>query len=155
MFFRRKSANAPQKTFWEIIDLLAWKHEGDDEKVLAPVVDYLQAQNDVAIFRFHEQLTEYLYALDSKSLAEAFIKATGFASDDGFLYCRCAVVANGEKYYHKIKDGKAKLESEFEFESLLYAPSIAWAKKHNEDELSYPYTTKKSYETGSNAAQWT
>ena len=51
--------NTEAKEFWKIIKLLDWKHEGDDDKVTAPAVDYLSKQSDDFIFRFDEQMAEY------------------------------------------------------------------------------------------------
>ena len=146
--------NSEAKEFWEIIKLLDWKYEGDDDKVTAPAVDYLSKQGDDFIFRFDEQMAEYLYAIDGKQWAESYIEGAGYFSDDGFLYCRCVAIANGEEYYNSVKDGRTELNGDLEFESLLYIPSTAWAKKHNSQPDDYPYLTKTSYETGSNSALW-
>ena len=137
-----------------MIQLLDWKYEGDDDKVIAPVVDYLCKQNDEFIFLFHEQMAESLYAIDGKKWAESYKKGAGYFSDDGFLYCRCVAIINGEEYYNAIKNGEIELDGNLEFESLLYIPVFAWAKKHNSQGADYPYLSKTSYESGSNASMW-
>ena len=144
-----------EKTFWEVMDLLNWKKEGNDEKVIAPVVKYLSKQSDDFIFAFEEQMAEYLYAIDSKKLAEDYTKgADGFFSDDGFLYSRCVAIVNGEKYYNAIKNGEMELNGDLEFESILYVSQAAWAKKHKCKQEDFPYISKTSYESGSNKDLW-
>lgn len=144
-----------EKTFWDIIDLLDWKHEGDDEKVIQPVIKYLSKQGDDFIFAFEEQMAEHLHAIDGKKWAEAFQEgAGGIYSDDGFLYCRCIAIVNGEQYYNAILTGEEELDGDLEFESILYTPRLAWAKKHKCAVDDYPYLTKVSYESKSNEKLW-
>ena len=144
-----------EKSFWEIIDLLDWQYEGDNDKVTAPVVKYLSEQSDDFIFAFNEQMAEYLYEIDSKVLAKSYMKGAGeIFSDDGFLYSRCAVVVNGENYYNSVKNSETELNGDLEFEPLLSVAYYAWAKKHNCETDGYPYLTKTSYETGSNEELW-
>jgi hypothetical protein len=99
-------------------------------------------------------MAEYLYAIDGKQWADSYEKGAGVWSDDGFLYCRCVAIINGEEYYTSIKNGQIELNGDMEFESLLYIPVLAWAKKHNSKEDDYPYLSKTSYESGSNAKMW-
>jgi hypothetical protein len=144
-----------QLTFWEIIGLLAWKYEGNDEKVVKPAIKYLSKQDDEFIFAFEEQIAEYLYAIDGRKWAESFKKANdGIFSDDGFLYCRCVAVINGEEYYNAILNGSIELNGDLEFESILSVPHLAWAKKHKKEQDDYPYFTETCYETGSNEELW-
>ena len=143
-----------KKSFWEIISILDWKYEGEDNRVLAPAVDYLSRQTDEFILGFEEQMAEFLYAIDGKIWAEDYKKAAGIFSDDGFLYCRCVAIINGENYYYSIKNRENQLDGALEFESLLYVPQNAWAKKHNRSTGEYPYITKTSYESGSNKLLW-
>jgi len=41
-----------------------------------------------------------------------------------------------------------------EFESLLYVPAEAWARKHIKHSSQYPHFPEPSYETGSNRELW-
>lgn len=56
--------------FWTTMELCDWKKEGDDDKVLKPVVKYLSEQDDNIIFEFDDLMTELLYHLDTEKLAE-------------------------------------------------------------------------------------
>ena len=91
---------------------------------------------------------------DTKKLAEQCKKIDGCMSDDSFLYSRCVALINGVDYYKKAKMGRCKEMWKMEFESLLYVPESAWAKKHNKPESEYPHVSSFSYETGSNTDGW-
>ena len=60
--------------FWTTMELCDWKKEGDDDKVLKPVVEYLSKQEDSVIFEFDDFMTELLYNLDTEKLAEKLIR---------------------------------------------------------------------------------
>ena len=140
--------------FWKTMELCDWENEGDDELVLAPVINYLASREDDDIFEFDNQMAELLYALDTKVLAKQCKKFQGYFSDDEFLYSRCVALINGIDYYEDALQGKTKGMWDMEFESLLYVPMIAWALKNQKDEEEYPHETPVSYETGSNEAAW-
>lgn len=140
--------------FWTTMELCDWKKEGDDDKVLKPVIKYLAEQNDHVIFEFDDLMTELLYHLDTKKLAEQCKKADLQMCDDTFLYSRCVALINGPAYYEKVKQGKEENVWNMEFESLLYVPQKAWALKHQSSVDEYPHTSPLSYETGSNKDGW-
>ena len=140
--------------FWTTMELCDWKKEGDDDKVLKPVIKYLAEQNDHIIFEFDDLMTELLYHLDTKKLAEQCEKADLQMCDDTFLYSRCVALINGPAYYEKVKQGKEENVWNMEFESLLYVPQKAWALKHQSSVDEYPHTSPLSYETGSNKDGW-
>lgn len=142
------------KFFWDTMELCNWDYEGDDEKVLMPVIKYLSENDDDTIFRFDDLMSELLYDLDTKELAKQCEEVTGFVSDDDFLYSRCVALINGSKYYEKAKKGNCKEMWEMEFEALIYVPQRAWAMKNNSDIEDYPHTSPLSYETGSNKNGW-
>lgn len=152
--FKESKDELKEKSFWEVMDLLDWTYEGDDNKVIAPIIKYLSEQSDAYIFNFHENMASYLYDIDGKAWAKSYKKGAGVYSDDGFLYCRCVAIVNGEEYYNSVKNSPSELNGALEFESILYVPQIAWAKKHNETEENYPYLTKVSFESGSNRSIW-
>ncbi len=134
-----------------IMTICDWGRSGDDAKVLAPLVSYLAQKPDEEIFAFDEIMAELLFALDTK---KNFKRARCYYdhTDDSFLYARCVALINGEEYYEKIKAGKRNDPWEMEFEAILGVPALAWAQKHGQED--YPYTTTRSYETGSNADGW-
>ena len=140
--------------FWNTMERCDWSKEGDDDLVLRPGAEYLAGQDDQQIFRFDDQMSELLYQLDTRALAEACQKADPMMGDDSFLYSRCVALVNGPIYYEKVRAGKEKSPWGMEFEALLFLPRRAWALKHRRDEEEYPHISPLSVETGSNRAGW-
>ncbi len=140
--------------FWTTMELCDWKKEGDDDKVLKPVIKYLSEQSDHIIFEFDDLMTELLYHLDTEKLAEQCEKVDSQMCDDTFLYSRCVALINGPAYYEKVKQGTEENVWNMEFESLLYVPQKAWALKHQSSVDEYPHISPLSYETGSNKDGW-
>lgn len=140
--------------FWATMDLCDWSREGNDEKVLAPVVKYLSRQDDSVIYHFDDLMSELLYGLDTKKLWMQCEKAEPLASDDSFLYSRCVALVNGPDYYEKARRGRAKEMWDMEFEAVLYVPSSAWAKKHGRAPGDYGHFPPFCIETGSNRDAW-
>ncbi len=144
-----------QKFFDCIMDICNWDEQGNDEKVLAPLIKYLSKLSDEDIFAFDDIMAELLYALDTKRNFDVASKYEKYCSDDSFLYSRCVALINGEGFYKKALKGKADKDIwNYEFEAILYVPARAWALKHNDDEDNYPHISPFSYETGSNKAEW-
>lgn len=143
-----------EKEFWKIMDKANWKYAGDDDKVLEPVIDALSKLDDKEIFGFEDMISKLLYDIDSREIAVGLYGTDLHFSGDLFLYQRCVALINGAKYYKKILTGKEKLDPDKEFESILYVPHRAWAKKHQADPGDYPHFPEISYETGSNKALW-
>ena len=142
------------RSFWDVMELCDWTCEGDDDKVLRPVIQYLAQQEDGRIFQFDDLMSELLHGLDTKKLTAQCKEVEPLMSDDSFLYSRCVALINGPSYYEKARQGMAKEIWNMEFEALLYVPSRAWALKHEKPEEDYPHTAPLSYETGSNREQW-
>ena len=148
------SVNNDLSFFWKTLDLCDWKYEGDDERVLEPVIDYLSKQDDDVIFQFEEVMAKLLYQIDTKQNYEKFKDLSGDDSADTFLYARCVALVNGPDYYSAVERGKTDELWNMEFESLLYVAMIAWGRKHDKDPLDFPYSSTYDYETGSNKDGW-
>ena len=95
--------------FWTTMELCDWDQEGDDDKVLKPVIEYLSKQEDYIIFEFDDLMSELLYHLDTEKLAEQCKKVDSLMSDDSFLYSRCVALINGPDYYKKSSKGTKKV----------------------------------------------
>ena len=143
-----------EKDFWRIMDKADWSLQGDDEKVLAPVIDALSKLDDREIFGFEDVMSKLLYDIDSQEIALGLYGPELRFSEDLFLYQRCVALVNGSEYYNAILTGTEKLDPNSEFESILYVAQRAWAKKHSADPDDYPHFPDVSYETGSNEALW-
>ena len=134
--------NKNKCNFWEVMDLCDWSYEEDDDKVLAPVVDFLSDKDDDYIFSFDDALYNLLHELYTEKIIEQYKKKSEYVSDDDFLYTRCVALINGKEFYENIKNGISDLPCNLEFESLLYVAQNAWAKKHNTESSAYPHTPK-------------
>lgn len=143
-----------EKGFWKIMDKADWTHQGNDDAVLAPVIDALSELDDEEIFGFEDVMSKLLFDIDSQEIALQLYGPKLHFSEDLFLYQRCVAIVNGAKYYKKILTGKEQLDPGKEFEPILYVPHRAWAKKHQADSGDYPHFPEISYETGSNETLW-
>ena len=126
----------------------------DEEAAVQPLIEELSKRDEREIFDFEEQLAQVRHELDGRAFAEHAGESAD--SDDGFLYARCFVVACGEQRYRQVlADPSAMPQSLDEWcESLLSVASRAWAHKTGRDEQEWTFAASVSYETGSNAAQW-
>lgn len=140
--------------FWQVIDLLDWSEEGNDEKTVEPVINTLEQMPLANIYRFLDILSEKLWQLDTIKHAKVFLddpEEEGYLSVDDFLYARCAVVANGKNYYEEVLHHPEKMPKDLTFEPLLYVASRAYKHKTGKDFMARPIM---SYETYSNKEGW-
>jgi hypothetical protein len=143
-----------EKDFWAIIGLLDWSKEGEDSLVIEPAIHALQQESLSYIYRFADILSEKLWYLDTRNYAQVFLdnpEEEGYLSVDDFLYARCAVIANGEQYYAKIKAKPNEMPTELSFEPLLYIAPEAYKRKTGKEFMSIPAF---NYETYSNKKGW-
>jgi hypothetical protein len=146
------------ETFWGLIEQLDWSHEGDDEKVVAPLVRALSDMPDRDIAGFADHLARRLFALDGRAWARASGATIWWGepdqlSVDAFLYARLAVVASGREGYEAVLADPTQMPKDREFESLLYVASQAYERKTGLDDdgsLDSPV----SFETFANQEGW-
>lgn len=138
--------------FWALIDQLDWSKEGDDEAVIAPVIEALVSMPLLNIYRFQDIFSEKLWLLDTQAHAEASVDdPEGYISSDGFLYDRCCVVANGKSFYESVLNDPARWPKGSSFEALLHVAADAYKQKTGRE---FTYISTYNYETGSNEAGW-
>ncbi|MEI6409759.1 MAG: DUF4240 domain-containing protein [Bacteroidota bacterium] len=143
-----------ESDFWNIINLLDWKQEEDDEKIIEPVVTFLSKQPLAHIYRFSDLLAEKLWQLDTRLHAQVFLddpEEEGYLSSDDFLYARCAVVANGPEYYEQVLHNPGLMPADLTFEPLLYIAMTAYEQKTGKKFIG---ESAYNYETYSNKAGW-
>lgn len=147
-----KPSEMNETRFWSIIEQLDWRKEGNDQAVLAPAIAALSRYSETAIRAFADIQAKLLYQLDGKSYADAYAGEDDYFSADGFLYARCAVVANGGETYYRVLAHPEQMPQDVEFEALLSLPERAWRMRTGEDVWDYipPY----NYETGFNEEGW-
>ena len=141
--------------FWALIAMLNWDATGNDEAVIAPVVDELSQMSVEEIHQFDDMLASKLYALDTRAHATeigegAYSEGKHF-SVDMFLYARCVVVANGREVFDAVIADPSSFPKDLEFESLLYIAATAYEQKVGKD---YAHSPEPSYETYSNVNGW-
>ncbi len=137
--------------FWEAISLLDWTKEGDDGQVVQAAVAALANRPVRHIIEFEDILSEKLYALDRADIASQTVAELGLLSVDGFLYDRCAVVANGKEVYGAVLHDPAKMPKGVAFGALLRLANEAYQLKTGREMHFRP---QYSYETYSNKEGW-
>ena len=143
-----------ENQFWEILDRLDWTQEGDDARVLQPVVRAIVDLPDEEIFEFDNLLARKLHDLDNRELALKLYGKWENFSEDRFLCNRCVAVVNGREYYEAILAQREKLDPDMGFEAILYVAEEAWDQKHPDKTGEYPHVPEPDYESGSNTALW-
>lgn len=141
--------------FWELIALLDWQQEGNDEAVVAPVVDILAKSSFKDIYGFQDQLSEKLFRLDGRVFAEqigedAWHPDTYF-SVDNFLYARACAVANGKDFYTALLADPTRMPKDLTFEALIHVAPDAYKQKTG---VYFDYIPAYHIETFSNEAGW-
>ena len=142
-------------TFWGLLDKLDWRHQGDDDRVVAPVVRALTEMPLEEIESFQNILAHKLYALDGRAWAREI--GSGWRggsypiSGDEFLYARCVALVNGRDFYEAVLADPRQMLKDMEFESILYVAGTAWEAKTGTE---FDPDTDVSYETWSNEAGW-
>lgn len=151
----RNKTSLTENRFWEIIALLDWSKEGDDDAVVEPAVTYLASVPVRQIYEFADLLSEKLYLLDGMTFAKQIGEGSWFSgryfSVDNFLYARCCVVANGKEMFEKVLLDPSTMPKDITFEGLLYIPSAAYVRKTGK---KYDYTPAYPIETYSNEEAW-
>lgn len=151
----RNQAPLSEQYFWEIIAMLDWSKEADDNSIVEPIVAHLSAGPVRHIFEFADLLSEKLYALDGQLYAENIGKDAWspkrYFSVDAFLYARCCCVANGKELYEQVLRDPSLMPKDCTFEALLYVPAEAYERKTGR---AYDYTPASPIETYSNKEGW-
>jgi len=137
--------------FWEVIALLDWTKEGNDDAVIEPAVRYLSGLTAPSILSFYDLLSEKLYLLDGRDYARHSTSDDEGISSDLFLYGRCCVVANGRAYFEEVLKNPAAFPKDLSFEALLDLPERAWFRKTGKE---FDYLPKHIFETGFNPHGW-
>jgi len=140
-----------EERFWNIVSLLDWSKEGNDDAVIEPAVRELSRLPESAIRSFYDLLSEKLYLLDGRVYAEHSVSPDESISSDLFLYARCCVVANGRDFYEEVLKKPSTFPKDLYFEAFLDIPERAWFRKTGNQMEHLP---KYIYETGFNPNGW-
>lgn len=140
-----------ETAFWKTIDRLDWSKEGNDEAVIAPVIEYLMGLSEASILTFYDLLSEKLYLLDGEEFAKHSTKSENGPSSDLFLYARCCVVANGQQFFKTVLQQPNLFPKDIFFERLLDIPQRAWFRKTGK---WLEHRPRFIFETGFNPHGW-
>ena len=145
-----------EPAFWELIDLLDWKHLGNDDAVVEPLVQALGQAPLRHIYDFKDILSQKLYLIDTVEHARqigqrAFREDAEDFSADGFLFARCCAVANGKEQYEAIMQNPALIPKDLEFAPLLRIANEAHRRSQG---TVLKYVSAYSVETFSNHKGW-
>ncbi len=145
-----------QEDFWDIIDLLNWDEEGNDDAVIAPAVQQLSQLSEEEILAFQEILSQKLYMLDGEKFAreigrDSFNGSHKQFSKDWFLAVRCCAVANGQLFYNDVLLDAKNIPKDLGFAALVTVAPSAYCRKTGE---TLNYKTKYSIESCSNEKGW-
>lgn len=145
-----------QDDFWDIIDLLNWDEEGNDDAVMAPAVQQLSQLSKEEILAFQEILSEKLFMLDGEKYAreigrDCFKGNIKQFSKDWFLAVRCCAVANGQLFYNDVLLDATNMPKDLGFAALTTLAPSAYCRKTGDN---FNYRTKSSIESCSNPKGW-
>ena len=145
-----------EQDFWDLIALLDWPKEGNDEAVIEPVVAALSASSLRHIYDFKDILSQKLYQLDTAQHAAqigemSHQEGSEKFSPDGFLFARCCAVANGRDAYEEARSKPAAMHKDLEFAPLLRIANEAYRRQKG---TLMRYVAAYPIETFSNEKGW-
>ncbi|WP_242625327.1 DUF4240 domain-containing protein [Krasilnikovia cinnamomea] len=132
--------------FWRLVQTLG---RNPDDEAFDRLTARLAARSEADLIGFADRLASVLWALDTP----AHFTAARTASDDAFLYIRCAVVAAGQKAFDRVSRNPAALGKFAGDEAELLLTVAERAYEQSTGRL-WEHETPVSYETGSNTAAW-
>ena len=126
----------------------------DEAASVASLILALRTFSTAQLESFNEHLAQVLFDIDGQSYADS--AGDSGQSDDGFLYVRCYVVAQGQVHYEQVKAAPTRMATSKDqwCESLLYVAQSAWAANTGRDPAEWPFEPSVSYESGSNGDLW-
>jgi len=156
-----KTLTSPQSIlsetqFWDIIDLLNWDAEGNDDTVIAPAVQTLATMSKESIVAFEEILCEKLFLLDGERFAreigrESYHGPGRYFSKEWFLAARCCAVANGQGFFEEVVSDPAAMPKDLGFLALKSLAAKAYRTKTGQE---MHYQTRFNHESMSNKTGW-
>ena len=153
-----------EQDFWDVIDLLNWDEEGNDDAVIEPAIAFLSEGHPRNIVAFQEMLAQMLYQLDGEVFAaeigkDAFVPSQQKNAIDGnqqfsqdwFFAARCCAVANGEQLYKEILADPKNMPKDLGFAALDLIAPRAYRKATGK---TLTNLTQKSSATFANRKAW-
>ena len=145
-----------REEFWQHLEAIDREAlmEGDEDSAIAPLEERLSTLMVPELELFEEHLAQCLYALDGSVYADE--SGESGDSDDGFLYARCFVVAQGRNQFEATLKNPELMPKTLDgwCEALLYPHRNAWARLTGRDASEWEFDSSVSYESGSNEDLW-
>ena len=157
-----------ENRFWEIIED-TWIKSGKDEErkkaiqendieELEQLMEFIET-NLISYYKVElgklnkEEFSSYIHTLEKKlfQIDRKEIHEYTDGSDDGFLYCRCFILAMGKEYYNMIDKEPSKAKYDLEAEGFGFEAYISYEDKFKEEFERYSI---HSIESCSNPKGW-
>ena len=141
------------KQFWTMVEEAKQNSREDGEEQVALIQVELQKMSDEDIASFNRILYNMLERAYTNDLWAAAYIINGGASDDGFEYFRCWLIAQGKAVFAEALNDPQSLVAvavadESELESLLYVAALAYEEKTGNELPAQAYPTQPSTLTG-------
>lgn len=138
------------KKFWNLIEN-TWEKSGknedrknaietNDEEALEELSEFIESELIDFYQRELEKLdkddfTSYIRHLEKKlyQIDREEIHEHTDGSDDGFLYCRCFILAMGKEYYNMIDENPSKAKFDLEAEGFGFEAYMSYERKFFEE----------------------
>jgi len=147
---KKKKHEMEDKIFWDLIES-AWEKSGknkdrkkaietNDEETLEELSQFIEIEligfyqtelekldkNDFIAYIHHFE--NKLYQIDREEIHEYTD-----GSDDGFLYCRCFILAMGKEYFNMIDGNPSKAKFDLEAEEFGFEAYMYYEKNFSEE----------------------
>lgn len=138
------------KKFWDLIES-TWEKSGknedrrkaietNNEEALEELSQFIESE----LIDFYKtelenldknEFTAYIHHLEKKlyQIDREEIHEYTDGSDDGFLYCRCFILAMGKDYYSMINENPSKAKFDLEAEGFGFEAYMSYEKKFSEE----------------------
>lgn len=157
-----------ENRFWKIIEdswIKSGKNENREKAIKENVIDELEKLMEfietdlIAYYKIElgklakEEFSSYIHILEEKlyQIDRKEIHEYTDGSDDGFLYCRCFILALGKEYYNMIDKEPSKAKYDLEAEGFGFEAYISYEDKFKEEFERY---STHSIESCSNPKGW-
>lgn len=157
-----------EKKFWDLIEN-AWERSGcndvrqkalenRDEAALEALSQFIETEL-IAYYQIELQKLDkndfiaYIHILEQKlyQIDRAEIHEYTDGSDDGFLYCRCFIVAMGKQYYDMVDKNPTKAIYDLSAERFGFEAYMSYEKKFSEE---FERNSIHCIESASNIEGW-
>lgn len=155
--------------FWNIIEL-SWKDSPEQDQIRQNALqtndpelleEASEALWEPVLINYRqrllqlskEDLTDFIHILEERlyNIDREEIHEYTDGSDDGFLYCRCFILAMGRDYYNMVDADPSKAAMDIEAEIFGFSAYGVYGEKFSEEFDRYSI---HSIESGSNQKGW-